>query len=375
MRRSPMASSPGGAGEKLRYHAGVSHIPCLDGIRAVAALSVMGYHMFRDGGGPPLLAKLSIFGQTGVDLFFVLSGFLITRILLNSRESAGYFRSFYLRRAFRIFPLYFLFLVIFFFIAPIFRGESPPPFSRQVWSWFFMENVPQTFRRLATSGPDHYWSLAVEEHFYLVWPLLVWLAPPGRLARALLLSLFVAPFIRMAFVAHGLGVFFFTLTRYDGLAMGALLAALYSERTVGSRGVVIAARVLAAGLALALPVLFFRLSGSRAGWLQVVKNSLVPMIWASLFALCLFDPRAGLARRVMELSPLRWLGRISYGLYVFHLMVFEAVRHLPGLFPNLGARFVAGFTATILVAYLCFRFYETPFLKLGSRYRTAPPAA
>ena len=151
----------------------LSRLPCLDGIRAVAAMMVMVFHFVGHHGEPRAIVQASVIGQTGVDLFFVLSGFLITRILLASRQSEHYFRSFYARRTLRIFPLYFGFLAIYFFLLPLLFGEPIPPAPTQLWSWFYLENVPQTFVSLRTSGPGHFWSLAVEEHFYLIWPLLV----------------------------------------------------------------------------------------------------------------------------------------------------------------------------------------------------------
>jgi peptidoglycan/LPS O-acetylase OafA/YrhL len=142
----------------------LGRLPCLDGIRAAAAIMVMGFHFVGHHGESAHLVRASVIGQTGVDLFFVLSGFLITRILLSTKESPHFFRSFYARRTLRIFPLYFAYLAIYFFLLPPLLGDPIPPFATQMWSWFYLENVPQTFN-LHSSGPGHFWSLAVEEQF------------------------------------------------------------------------------------------------------------------------------------------------------------------------------------------------------------------
>src|SRR6185437_15338652 len=113
------------------------------------------------------------------------SGFLITRILLEEKGSPQALRRFYARRALRIFPLYFLGLAVYLVALPLLYGETVKPPSEQVWSWLFLSNIPETFHSLAGAGPPHYWSLAVEEHFYLLWPALVMGLPRMRLPWAL----------------------------------------------------------------------------------------------------------------------------------------------------------------------------------------------
>jgi peptidoglycan/LPS O-acetylase OafA/YrhL len=161
-----------------------NHIPALDGLRGIAILSVMLLHFTNAIAalpGSPTSAARSVFGWgwTGVDLFFVLSGFLITGILLDSKGHPLYFRSFYARRALRIFPLYYAALFLF-FVVPRAIPSVPATYSfawhDQRWFWFYLGN----FHPL---GPDakqfigQFWSLAIEEQFYLVWPLLIWLTP------------------------------------------------------------------------------------------------------------------------------------------------------------------------------------------------------
>lgn len=155
----------------------LKHYNELDGVRAIAVIMVMFYHFFKDVDVHHdiliLLKKLSLFGKTGVSLFFVLSGFLITRILLNTKQNDSYFKSFYIKRVLRIFPLYYFFLVIYYFVVPFFLNQSFAEFSQQIWYWTFMQNFALTFDWNSV-GPIHYWSLSVEEHFYLFWPLIIY---------------------------------------------------------------------------------------------------------------------------------------------------------------------------------------------------------
>ena len=142
----------------------------LDGVRAIAALMVMFSHFFvlnhSDHGILHAVNKISVLGQTGVSLFFVLSGFLITRILLATKQSPGYFADFYIRRSLRIFPLYYFFLALYFFIIPLIQHVPSVPWDHQFSYWIYLQNFAMIFGWSQT-GPGHLWSLAIEEHFYL----------------------------------------------------------------------------------------------------------------------------------------------------------------------------------------------------------------
>jgi len=351
-------------------------VPALDGIRAVAALMVMCLHFTTLEGIPVGLRKASLVGQTGVDLFFVLSGFLITRILLLSRTSGTYFSHFYIRRALRILPLYYLFLVIYFFVRPWLLGIPQAPLAHQVWAWLFLENVPLTFPGLVTDGPSHYWSLAVEEHFYLLWPLLVFFLARERLQAALWLFVLVPPLVRVVLLWQGVGVYYFTLCRMDGLALGALAACLYRKERMGSRALVLVGRALTIALVLALLAMFWKFSGSHAQWLQVVKLSFIPAFYFGVMMFCLIDPASGLLRGALSLAPLRWLGKISYGLYVFHPLAFSLVARVavisrdPWMVLVTFATFLA---VTIILAFVSYEYFESPILRLKDRFQYGAP--
>ncbi len=282
----------------------LSHIPSLDGIRALAALMVMVFHFVGHHGEPASLIHASVLGQTGVDLFFVLSGFLITRILLNSKDSPNYFSSFYARRALRIFPLYYAFLAFYFFVLPLLLQQHIPSFASQSWSWFYLQNVPATFDRFTSSGPSHFWSLAVEEHFYLVWPLMVFLLSRRQFKCLLVATLLLPPLLRFAFLSHGVGVFYFTPTRMDSIGYGAVLAVVFMEELYKKRGVILLLRCLLVGLPLILLPLFIRFSGSQQLWLQVIKLTLIPMFYFSLIGFCIMDPASQPLTRIFSIRLL-----------------------------------------------------------------------
>jgi peptidoglycan/LPS O-acetylase OafA/YrhL len=333
----------------------------------MAALMVMAFHFVGRHGEPARVVQACVIGQTGVDLFFVLSGFLITRILLLSRDSPHFFSAFYARRALRIFPLYYAFLVVYFFLLPVLFREGIPPFSTQVWSWFYLQNIPATFDSLKSSGPSHFWSLAVEEHFYFVWPLMIFLLSRRQFKCLLLATLLIPPLLRLAFLSHGVGVFYFTPTRMDSIGYGAVLAVLFTEEGFRKRGIILLLRSMLVGLPLLLLPAFARLSGSQQVWLQVAKLSLIPAFYFSLIGFCIMDPASQWLSRLFSAPLLRWLGKISYGLYVFHPTCADLVQRW--LNPSSAmVNLAASFGSTILVAYLSFRYFESPVTKLKERF-------
>ena len=163
-----------------RQHLG--HIRALDGLRGFALLLVFGYHalsreLVSTSLAGTLAKKIALTGWVGVDLFFVLSGFLITSILLDARTAGNYLRVFYARRALRIFPLYYLVLAASLLLMPDHFG-----WKAQIFYWFNLSNLVTAFHPLLIPYLAHFWSLAIEEQFYLVWPALVLLLRPRALA-------------------------------------------------------------------------------------------------------------------------------------------------------------------------------------------------
>jgi peptidoglycan/LPS O-acetylase OafA/YrhL len=212
-----------------------SHLPVLDGVRGLAILLVLTFHfavmydceeMLRHWWLRPLAG-----GWCGVDLFFVLSGCLITGILLDAKGGSHFFRNFYARRALRIFPLYYGFLVLIFLARPVFAlsSDALADMDRaRSWLGLYGQNVWLMFSgRWLPPLVNHLWSLAVEEQFYLAWPFLVWLCSRRRLAWVCGGVLAGCLALRVAMMLAGLDpmvAYVFTLTRLDGFAAGGLVA-------------------------------------------------------------------------------------------------------------------------------------------------------
>ncbi|MEZ4414022.1 MAG: acyltransferase [Gemmatimonadales bacterium] len=377
-------------------HPSFLRIPPLDGVRGVAILIVLVHNAaWVAESGEHLLFKLVVAvastGWIGVQLFFVLSGFLITGILLDSKGKRNYFRSFYIRRALRILPVYYFLVGLMVLLAATVSWS--PEWSRAVlahqWPyWFYLANWVQPFN-LGIPGLSHLWSLAVEEQFYLLWPLLIWLVPRHRL-RAVCVGLLVAsPFIRLALRLFGLPegtAYMFTVARWDALAAGALVAVLvrdpagraWLERWRASIGFTASAGVLL-----------------LTGWLhgfhsdevsvQVVGQTLVVLVSGSLIAAAVADDsRAPIRRLQAHLSRpwLRMLGKYSYAMYLFHFPISQLLTALFGeqvrgadtlwRLPRLAAYVVVVFGLTLLAAMASWRLIERPFLDLKDRIAPRP---
>jgi peptidoglycan/LPS O-acetylase OafA/YrhL len=331
------------------------YFPELDGLRAIAALMVMVFHFAQTWGGPRFL----IVGQTGVDLFFALSGFLITTILLQSPHGDWHeVRSFYLRRTLRIFPLYYFALGLY---CVVFSAVSG-------WYWVYLQNILQAFHAPLV-GPDHFWSLGVEEQFYLVWPFLVLFWPRRGLAGAMWAAVVLSIGLRIALVHTQVGLFYFTPTRLDGLAGGALLAYGYSrgvlERYKGLLWGLLGAGVLSLGAESVLT------HGSGMASVQVAKFTSAAVMYVAVIGLliCTSDTWVHL---VLRCKPGRGIGRVSYGMYVYHPMIFGLLPgHLGGL--PLVMKELICFATTYGVAVVSFYGFEKRFIDLKDRFASERP--
>lgn len=296
-----------------------SYYPALDGLRGIAIILVLCCHNFN------FIPGLRV-GWVGVDLFFVLSGFLITDILIRTKDNKNFLQNFYIRRILRIFPLYYGALLLFFIIVP-FIGSLQVQYhyyhQNQAFSWLHLQNWLYILRE--KPGDDlllnHFWSLSVEEQFYLVWPLIVIATKNnrqlGRIALAILAACIISRFCSWLYLGNGYTNFYFQfMTRVDGLCIGSLIAiwkienfSFAKKQLVNLAIILLAAHlvclVFAKTIFLTLPHFSF------FGYSSI----------ACVFGFAVFfavEKRNRISALILESRFLRYFGKISYSLYVFH---------------------------------------------------------
>lgn len=357
-------------------------MPELDSLRGVAILLVLFYHGFfwsNNDTGLHGLAKAFVAatepGWLGVNLFFVLSGFLITGILLDSKSDKHYFRRFYVRRALRILPAYYGILLILFL-----AGMKPRAFL--ILSFFYLSNITPLLG--VTSSYGVLWSLAVEEHFYLLWPSFVRKLSIRALEHFAIGVACVVPVLRLASYLLGWreGLSQYTWLAADGLAMGAWLAICVRKPSL-TRGRLLRICMAALGI-----VFVATITGAHFGILTRVRPlgatlqlSCGNLGFLGLIGLALLVGTGrwkGLVRRPI----LKFYGDISYGLYLIHLLVFaqydRVVRHFwPQHYPSAGhfgimtLRFLVCAVCATGLALLSRRYFEEPFLRMKERFGTS----
>lgn len=346
-----------------------ARLPPLDGFRGVAVLLVMFTHLITAGRlvtPHTPLGRLLLSGFVGVDMFFVLSGFLITGVLLDAPRE-GFFRRFYARRALRIFPVYYGVLLASLALFRARGGDSP------WWYLLFASNLGITLHGRALHVVDtvnlaHFWSLAVEEQFYVVWPVVVYALLRRRVAVICLWLMALAPLCAWAMALRGssLGAYLFTLTRCNGLAAGALLAMAFRDPDQWARWMRHAPRVARIAGVVTLVGL--------CAPLRFVINPMAPLLWGAVLMLSLRP--TGLVQRLFRVRALGAVGRISYGLYVYHALIDPWLksrlhdRYLVALTGgnNVAALFLFVLTAgalSLALAWVSWNFLERPLLSLN----------
>jgi len=376
-----------------RYFAPIdfkTRFPALDGLRALAITMVFARH-YGGGAHGGLLLRLfndvRTYGWIGVDLFFVLSGFLITGILYDTQADSKYFKRFFARRAFRILPVFYIVFVILLLLTPIFKYE---------WRWghltfaLYLGNIFANFdlslygifsanHPTATVSISHFWSLCVEEQFYLLWPLVVWFIRDRiRLIQVAAALSVVAVALRFAMLGHfpleiaAYWSFRNLPFRMDSLLIGAILALVLRGPNADrwQRSSKWFFLLASAGVAA-----IFMLPGQAAVyWVNAIGLTLLALASAGLIGSTL---RSGSpAFRLFYYKPLRILGKYSYGFYVYHLLFAKAWL---GFLIFLAAKFhslaIAGlialpfnFAITFIVSKLSYDLIEVRFLRLKRHF-------
>jgi len=354
-----------------------------------------GFESNTQAGGPLIrfIGGLFYYGFFGVDLFFVLSGFLITGILFDTSADPGFFSKFYARRVLRIFPLYYGVLIILFLLTPFLRLH----WNGMGWLLLgYLQNFHPT--RIVTLqlspqfGLYHFWSLAVEEQFYLVWPAAVFFIRDKR--KLFYTTLFIsaaALLLRLALLAHGIpaiDIHVNTLCRADSLLLGGALALVYRSRywlrvlQFAPFGFIAAAGIVVASIC----ILGLDPQAPPSGifWIEGFRYTVVALGFACLLAWALRPRSVGLW--FFEIAPLRFFGKYSYGIYVLHAIFLSffvqyfrshifAITHNK-LLAVIGAGIIS-LSIGIAAAYLSYHLYEKKFLRLKRYfdYNRPKPAA
>jgi peptidoglycan/LPS O-acetylase OafA/YrhL len=347
-----------------------THIPALDGVRGIAIVLVMIFHFNTR----VFLRVVNDAGWVGVDLFFVLSGFLITGILLDNKDDRHYFRNFYARRTLRIFPLYYGVLGIYTSFW-LWRGNHAIV-REMAWLWPYLTNVRIGMNNRWTSyWLNHFWSLAVEEHFYLVWPaVILWLGRKS-LMRVCVALMLIALALRCAlFLRHDfLTAYVLTPCRMDALAAGSWLAAAVrgptNPQTFRRVGLFALAGTGAVLACMYIPTNRLDNTDPRV---YTIGLTLLAIASTGLIALIVSTPTGRLAR-YFSISPLRWLGKYSYGLYVLHPIMTQLPAISYGWPPRFA--FIPQLICAIAGAWLSWNLYEKHFLKLKRFFAPRPKTA
>ncbi len=363
-------------------------IPGLDGLRALSFLIIFGFHT----GYVP-------FGWMGVQIFFVFSGFLITGVLLRMKEklpAKEYFQKFYSRRFFRIFPLYYFYLLLIFvaatwMISISYKPKTLQAVTDQIWYAILyvydFYSAHQSFN--SSRFLDHLWSLSVEEQFYIFWPLLIFLVNEKSLKKLFLAGIIAGPVFRLTILLlyqfgdiesfrdpAFLPVYTLPFSHVDAFALGAYITRFQIPN----------ARKQLIYLSLGVPLIGFFSQFAANGFFeplgtlgyQVTMPDAYQYIWAYtllnywfvVLIYCVVQEKMFV--RFLDWPPLQYLGRISYGLYIYHFPIIWAV----GLIREYGVPedtahpiiFVVSFILTVAVASLSYYVLEKPFLKLKDRF-------
>jgi len=353
------------------------YYPALDGLRGVAILLVIFLHNFK-------FTNFFFFGWLGVDLFFVLSGFLITDILLRTIETKNFLRNFYIRRFLRIFPLYYLTIIICLFVIPNLGLPVHLDYyiNNQLAFWTFTQNWLFIFKS-PTGSPIlmHFWSLAVEEQFYVVWPLIILLVKKTKpllfISVFLLVAVMITRVLLWKFQIEDLAYdSLYTFTRIDGICVGCSIALLLRVYPLFLKNYKFLIVFFLALLNFVIYILNFR-SPVRLPYLAFVGYT----TFAVLFGILIYEVitnRSKLVRILFENRILKFFGEISYGFYVYHwpvyLLLFPFLRDLLIRETSFGAttaQFISAIAATIvsiLLSLLSYRYFESYFLNKKKRY-------
>ncbi len=372
------------------------YYPELDGLRALAVLLVLWWHSSQWAYNiSPAIGKLSIsyfkvsvFGACGVSLFFVLSGFLITGILMDTAKDKNCLKNFYIRRSLRIFPLYYLSLIIFTILSLLIYSDFN--YNDHIYSYiFYVQNLTglfwgeSSFRDKSWIFFDHFWSLAVEEQFYLIWPaFFLWAYNRLNFYKLFLVFtgfIIMSVAIRYYLTMHGVWKYAHinSFARADALIMGALV--VYTMKM--NKEFFVFFKKISDFIMPLFPIILIIsiLYLTRSGPLFTVYAQYIISL-GSIFSFFLIiyvinvSADRNLFQRVLCSAVMKYLSRVSYGFYIFHIPVLTILQYClqeytsMGYWPYHAILFFVGGIITLVIASISYRYFEKPILSLKDRY-------
>jgi peptidoglycan/LPS O-acetylase OafA/YrhL len=358
-----------------------NHIRELDGLRAIAVLLVIAWHYIGIPDGPDFwLWKAFYPGHFGVDLFFVLSGFLITTILLENRDSSKYFSSFYARRALRIWPLYYVLVAL--CLIGWASGKLPALFQGDVPPWTYVFGIQNFWMAKLQSYGSYWlggtWSLAIEEQFYLVFPLVIRFVPVAVLPRLTIAIIMICPIARLldSFTGDVFGYYVLPYFRADVLCIGALIAwwRLYGDRSVG---IIKGARSLAVGSAVCLPLIV--VSGPSTFHAAAWQHTLTGLFFGAILFLIL-ENQGSPQLAWLRTRSMAFFAKTSYCAYLTHHLVayfiFASLHANRTMTTLQGAILTAiSVATTFALCALSYYYFEKPLIGFGHRSFTFDDAS
>lgn len=342
----------------------------LDGLRGLAVVLVVFFHCFE-------FLKISYIGWIGVDLFFVLSGFLITGILIDGKQKANYYKNFFGKRVLRIFPLYYLALLIITFLAVVNPFNDIAINIPNIYYWLYIQNWQITFSgKLSLENPllSHFWSLAVEEQFYIFWPFIIKNCKIKTLPFVILFFVIVSIILRTFLFTHNnVGYYVNTFSRFDALCIGSLGAVFIRYRKDFLKNYLIYI-FIASGLFIILNAI---ISGPHFSHAITAKigYTVNALFWISLLLYSISGTT--FLSTVFSLRFFTFFGKYSYGMYVYHAIIYliftaRLFKALSGHGLNVICCLLLDSSiivlASILVSILSYNLFEKRFLKYKKHF-------
>lgn len=364
----------------------LNYIKPLDGLRASAILLVLVWHYFACqinenlfNGSAKYLKLATSWTWSGVDLFFVLSGFLIGRILIHYKGSPNYFKTFYIRRIFRIFPPYYLTLIVFAIIVILGLSIKMLWLSKDIYPFYAYFLYIQNFWMHTDHGAMWLgvtWSLAIEEQFYCILPLLIFVVDLKSLPKFLIGGIILAPIFRL-FIPD-LGAYVLLPARMDSLLIGVLIAYYYLngslQKTFENRGALLFKMLVAFIFLLLCSLILFMKGIGKEGIGGVFTHTALACIYGTLLIMVLVNNHS-LLSKVLSNKLLLFISKISYVIYLTH-QIFNGLLHqfILNQSPQINNMndvivTICAFFVTIGFSTISFYTFEKPIIRLGEKYK------